>query len=151
MSVRPFRMNPGVKVFMLLLPCLLLIGGATTSRGPDDPCTLFTQGEIKTLLGVAVEAGSSAIAGCQWASADYEATAQIQIIEDTSYYEPHKDAKGYQELTGVGLYGWSGFELGSWVASSNTGRFVLLTMVTSPKSDRDTAIKFLGMLLERVK
>jgi hypothetical protein len=151
MSARPFRMSPGTKGFMLLLPCLLLIGGKTAAQEPDDPCKLFTQSEIKTLIGVAVEAGSPSIAGCQWASSDDEAMAQIQIIEDTSYYEPHKGAKDYQELTGVGLYGWSGYEMGSWVASSNTGRFVLLTMVTSPKSNRDTAVKLLSMLLDRVK
>jgi hypothetical protein len=37
------------------------------------------------------------------------------------------------------------------VASSNTGRFVLLTMVTSAKAERATAVKFLSMLAERVK
>jgi hypothetical protein len=146
-------MPPAVRAFLLLLPCLLLVGGVNPSRAPDDPCTLFTPSEIKTLLGVPVPvaAGSPSIAGCQWTTADDESYAQIQIIEDTSYYEPHKDAEGYQELTGVGLYGWSGYELGSWVASANTGRFVLLTMVTSPKSGRDAAIKFLGMLVERTK
>jgi hypothetical protein len=98
-----------------------------------------------------VEAGETSIAGCQWSSPDYETSAQIQIIEDTSYYEPHKDAKDYQELTGVGLYGWSGNEMGGWVASSNTGRFVLITMVASAKADRSTAVKLLGLLAERVK
>ena len=150
MSVR-LRMIPGVRALMLLSPCLLLIGALTPPTGPDDPCKLFTQDEIKALIGATVEAGGASIAGCQWSSADYESYAQIQIIEDTSYYEPHKGAKDYSELTGVGLYGWSGFELGSWVASSNTGRFVLITMVTSPKADRSTAVKFLSMLAERVK
>lgn len=153
MSAPRLRMNPAMRAFILLSPCLLLIGGLTRSRAPDDPCALFTQSEIKTLLGVpvAVDAGSPSIAGCQWTTADDESYAQIQIIEDTSYYEPHKGAEGYQELTGVGLNGWSGYELGSWVASANTGRFVLITMVASAKSDRDTAIKFLGMLVERMK
>ncbi len=151
MSVPRLRMKPGVRVLMLLSPCLLLIGALAPPKGPDDPCKLFTQDEIKALIGAAVQAGSASIAGCQWSSADYESSAQIQIIEDTSYYEPHKGAKDYSELTGVGLYGWSGFEMGSWVASSNTGRFVLLTMVTSAKAERATAVKFLSMLAERVK
>ncbi len=140
-----------VPPLILLLPCLLFMG--TRSRAPDDPCKLFTQGEIKTLLAVPapVNPGSSSIAGCQWATADDESYAQIQIIEDTSYYEPHEGAKDYQELTGVGLYGWSGYELGSWVASANTGRFVLIAMVTSAKSTRETAIKLLGMLAKRKK
>ena len=124
---------------MPLSLCLPLVGGMTQSRASADPCALFTQSEIKTLLGVPVEAGSPSIAGCQWATPDDESYAQIEIIQDTSYYEPHKGAKGYQELAGVGLYGWSGYEMGSWVASTNTGRFVLVTMVTSAKSDRDTA------------
>ena len=137
----------------LLLPCLLLMGSQMRASAPDDPCTLFTQGEIKTLLAVPVpvNAGSPSIAGCQWATADDESYAQIQIIEDTSYYEPHEGAKDYQKLTGVGLYGWSGYELGSWVASANTGRLVLIAMVTSAKSSRETAIKLLGMLAERKK
>ncbi len=154
MSAPRLPMPPAVRAFLLISPCLLLIGGVTPSRASDDdPCTLFTTSEIKTLLGVSVpvDAGSPSIAGCQWTAADDESYAQIQIIEDTSYYEPHKGAEGYQELTGVGLYGWSGYELGSWVASANTGRFVLLTMVTSPKSGRDAAIRLLGMLVERTK
>ncbi len=151
MPAPQLRMNPATSAFRLLSPCLLLIGALTRSEAPDDPCALFTQAEIKTLIGVPVGAGSPSIAGCQWASADSESYAQIQVLADTSYYEPHEGAKGYQELTGVGLYGWSGYELGSWIASSNTGRFVLVTMVTSAKSDRDTAIKFLGMLVERAK
>ena len=141
----------GMKALMLLSPCLLLISALPGSKAPDDPCALFTQAEIRTVLGVPVGAGSPSIAGCQWASADDESYAQIQIIADTSYYEPHEGAKDYQKLTGVGLYGWSGYELGSWIASSNTGRFVLVTMITSAKSDRDTAIKFLRMLVERAK
>ena len=85
-----------MKGFLLLAPCLLLTGGVTRSKAPDDPCKLFTQSEIKTLLGVPlpVDAGSPSIAGCQWATADDESYAQIEIIEDTSYYEPHKGAKG---------------------------------------------------------
>lgn len=151
MPVPRWRMNLGVRTLVLVSPCLLLVGALTQPKGPDDPCKLFTPDEIKSLIGAPVEAGSASIAGCQWSSADYESYAQIQIIEDTSYYEPHKTAKDYSELTGVGLYGWSGFELGSWVASSNTGRFVLITMVTSSKADRSTAVKFLSMLAERVK
>jgi hypothetical protein len=151
MPVSQSRKNVGVRAIMLLSPCLLLIAALTPPKGPDDPCKLFTQDEIKALIGATVQAGSASIAGCQWSSADYESSAQIQIIEDTSYYEPHKGAKDYSELTGVGLYGWSGFEMGSWVASSNTGRFVLLTMVTSAKAERATAVKFLSMLAERVK
>jgi hypothetical protein len=145
------RTNFGVSAILVLTPCLLLLGALTPPKGPDDPCKLFTQAEIKAVIGAAVEAGTPSIAGCQWSSADYESSAQIQIIEDTSYYEPHRGAKDYQELTGVGLYGWSAFEMDGWVASSNTGRFVLLTMVQSAKADRKTAIKFLSMLAERVK
>ena len=147
------RTHPALKSLMLLALCLLLTGGLSRSRARNDPCALFTQAEIKTLLAVAapVAAGSPSIAGCQWATADDESYAQIQIIEDTSYYEPHEGAKGYQELTGVGLYGWSGYELGSWVASANTGRFVLISMVTSAKANRGSAIKLLNMLAERVK
>jgi hypothetical protein len=144
-------MNPGAKAVLLLAPCVLLLTALTRATGPEDPCLLFTQAEIETLLGAPVKAGSASMAGCQWSAPDHEVSAQIQIIEDTSYYEPHKGAKGYEELSGVGLYGWSGFELDSWVASSNTGRFVLLTMVTGAKADRSTAVKFLSLLAERVK
>ena len=153
MSAPQVRMKPATRAGMLLSACLLLIGGLTPQTAPADPCALFTGSEIKALLGVPVpvDAGSPSIAGCQWATADDESYAQIEIIADTSYYEPHEGAKGYQALTGVGLYGWSGYELGSWVASANTGRFVLLTMVTSAKADRDTAIRLLRMLVERVK
>lgn len=142
---------PRFPAILLLSPCLLLMGALVRSPDADDPCKLFTQAEIKTLLGAAVEAGEGSIAGCQWSSADYETSAQIQIIEDTSYYEPHKGAKDYEELTGVGLYGWSAYEMDGWIASSNTGRHVLIAMVASATADRKTAIKFLGMLAERVK
>jgi hypothetical protein len=144
-------MKPGPTAFLLLAPCLLLLGGLAPAGVQGDPCALFTPSEIKAVIGVSVGQGSAAIAGCQWATGDYESSAQIQIIDDTSYYEPHKGAKDYRELTGVGLYGWSGYEMGSWIASTNTGRSVLLTMVDSPTADRETAIKFLRMLMERTK
>jgi hypothetical protein len=138
----------------MLAPLLLLLIGVslTTPSSPKDPCSLFTQTEIKTLIGVAVNKGEPAIAGCQWVgTTDDEAVAQIEIIEDTSYYEPHKGAKGYLELKGVGLRGWTGYELDAWVASSNTGTHVLVASVGGGKSDRDTAINFLKMLMARVK
>jgi hypothetical protein len=142
---------------LLLASLLLLLGGGDlAAQGgvspPDPSCSLFTQGEITKLLGVPVAAGESAIAGCQWAATtDDSSLAQIQIIEDTSYYEPHKDAEGYQELKGVGLYGWSGNDFLGWTASANTGRHVLIVAVNGGTSDRDTAIRFLRMLVERVK
>jgi hypothetical protein len=92
------------------------------------------------------------MAGCQWeATSDDSSLAQIQIIDDTSYYEPHKDAEGYRELKGVGLYGWSGKDFIGWTASANTGRHVLSAAVNGGKSDRETAIAFLRLLVARVK
>jgi hypothetical protein len=61
-----------MRALMLLPPCLLLIGALTRSPVPDDPCALFTPAEVKTLLGIAVGAGSASIGGCQWSSADDE-------------------------------------------------------------------------------
>jgi hypothetical protein len=149
--------RPPDSALLLLLPFLLLVGGGDlAAQGgaspPDKSCSLFTQGEITKLLGVPVAAGESAIAGCQWAAtSDDTSFAQIQIIEDTSYYEPHKGAKGYEELKGVGLYGWSGDDFLGWTASANTGRHVLIAAVNGGNSNRETAIRFLRILVERVK
>ncbi|HEY7481187.1 MAG TPA: hypothetical protein VH680_11785 [Gemmatimonadales bacterium] len=148
--------RPPCVAVMLLASFLLLLGSgdlaAQAATPPDKSCSLFTPGEITKLLGVPVAAGESAIAGCQWAATtDDSSLAQIQIIEDTSYYEPHKDAEGYQELKGVGLYGWSGNDFLGWTASANTGRHVLIVAVNGGTSDRDTAIRFLRMLVQRVK
>lgn len=149
--------RPPCVALMLLAPLLLLFGGgdlAAQGRAspPDKSCSLFTQSEITKLLGVPVAPGESAIAGCQWAAkTDDSSLAQIQIIDDTSYYEPHEGAEGYQELKGVGLYGWSADDFLGWTASANTGRHVLIAAVNGGNSDRDTAIRFLRMLVERVK
>ena len=148
--------RPQRVALMLLAPFLLLSGGDLAAQGgassPDKSCSLFTPSEITKLLGVPVAAGTSAIAGCQWAATtDDTSLAQIQIIADTSYYEPHKGAEGYQELKGVGLYGWSANDFLGWTASANTGRHVLIAAVNGGKSDRDTAIRFLRLLVERVE
>ena len=138
MSAPRRRRNSAMRALMPLSLCLPLIGGMRQSRAPADPGALFTPSEIKTLLGVPVEAGSPSIAGCQWG---HRGRRVLCSDRDHSRHELLRAARGCQGIPGahgVGLYGWSGFEMGSWVASTNTGRFVLVTMVTSAKPDRGT-------------
>lgn len=72
---------------------------------PSAMCRLFTAAEIEDLLGTPVDNGSGAGpdgTACQWAGTDdVDAYAQVQVIDDTEYWENPSLGKGYEEVPGI--------------------------------------------------
>ena len=125
------------------------------AAGPTkDLCSLFTTKEIQELLGAPVGAGK--VAGplgtaCQWdGSSDTDATyAQIQVIEDTSYWSKPSLAEGYKALSGIGKEAFVVPEMGGWSAQALTDTAVNAVAVNGGTATSDTAVKLLRLLLER--
>ncbi|HEY3025661.1 MAG TPA: hypothetical protein VGJ55_05890 [Pyrinomonadaceae bacterium] len=128
----------------------------TTATSPSRLCSLFTSVEIKELLGAPV--GEGHVAGpldsaCQWdgsSSGDDPVYAQIQLINDTHYWEKHTGAKGYEALRGIGKEAFVASSLGGWEAGTVTDKAVVFVSVSGGSASRDTAVKFLRTSLERL-
>ena len=79
-------------------------GTGTTTTPPSRLCSLFTTAEIKDVLGAPVTDGKVAgplDSACQWdgiSGSDDAIYAQIQLINDTRYWEKHTGAQGYEVL-----------------------------------------------------
>ena len=129
---------------------------STTAASPSRLCSLFTTAEIKDLLGTAV--GDGKVAGpldsaCQWdgnSAGDEGVYAQIQLINDTHYWEKHSGAKGYEELKGIGKEAFVASSLGGWEAAAVTDKAVVFASVNGGSAGRDTAVRFLRSSLERL-
>ena len=127
-----------------------------TATSPSRLCSLFTSAEIKEILGVPVGAGY--VAGplgsaCQWdgnSAGDEGVYAQIQLINDTHYWEKHTGAKGYEVLRGIGKEAFVASSLGGWEAGTVTDKAVVFASVSGGSASRDTAVKFLRSSLERL-
>jgi hypothetical protein len=128
----------------------------TTATSPSRLCSLFTTAEIKELLGTPV--GEGKVAGplgsaCQWdgnSAGDDGVYAQIQLINDTHYWEKHTGAKGYEALRGIGKEAFVASALGGWEAGTVTDRAVVFASVSGGSASRDTAVRFLRSTLERL-
>jgi len=129
----------------------------STSAAPSsDLCSLFTTEEIKELLGAPVGAGK--VAGpmdtaCHWSgSTDAAAVyAQIQVINDTSYWSKPTLAKGYEALSGISKEAFVVPELGGWSAGAVTDTAVVSVAVNGGTADRDAAVKLLRLFIERLR
>ncbi len=129
---------------------------STTGTSPSRLCSLFTATEIKELLGAPV--GEGHVAGpldsaCQWdgsGSDDPPIYAQIQLINDTHYWEKHTGAKGYEVLRGIGKEAFVATSLGGWEAGAVTDKAVVFASVSGGSAGRDTAVRFLRDSLARL-
>ncbi len=129
----------------------------STSAAPSSGlCSLFTTEEIKELLGAPVGAGK--VAGpmdtaCHWSgSTDAAAVyAQIQVINDTSYWSKPTLAKGYEALSGISKEAFVVPELGGWSAGAVTDTAVVSVAVNGGTADRDAAVKLLRLFIERLR
>jgi hypothetical protein len=124
----------------------------TTSR----LCSLFTAAEIKDFLGAPVGDGKAAgpmDSACQWdgdSSDDQAVYAQVQLINDTQYWEKHSGAKGYEVLHGIGKEAFVASSLGGWEAGTVNDKAVVFVTVSGGSASRDIAVKFLRASLERL-
>lgn len=127
-----------------------------TDAAPSRLCSLFTTAEIKEILGAPV--GDGHVAGplgsaCQWdgnSAGDDGVYAQIQLINDTHYWEKHTGAQGYEVLHGIGKEAFVASSLGGWEAGTVTERAVVFASVSGGSASRDTAVRFLRSSLERL-
>jgi hypothetical protein len=132
------------------------VSPGTTASAPDRLCSLFTTAEIKELLGAPV--GDGKVAGpldsaCQWdgnSAGDEGVYAQIQLINDTHYWEKHSGAKGYEVLPGIGKEAFVASSLGGWEAGTVTDKAVVFVSLNGGSASRDTAVKFLRSSLEKL-
>jgi hypothetical protein len=128
----------------------------TTAAAPSSLCSLFTPTEITEILGAPV--GEGKVAGpldsaCQWdgnSAGDDGVYAQIQLINDTRYWEKHTGAKGYEVLSGIGKEAFVASSLGGWEAGTVNDRAVVFVSLSGGSASRDTAVKFLRSTLERL-
>ena len=131
------------------------VSPGTTANAPSRLCSLFTQAEIKEILGAPV--GDAKVAGpldsaCQWDgnSGEDGVYAQIQMINGTRYWEKHTGAKGYEVLPGIGKEAFVATSLGGWEAGTVTDKAVVFVSLNGGSASRDTAVKFLRSTLERL-
>lgn len=132
------------------------VSPGTTATAPSRLCSLFTTAEIKEILGAPV--GDGKVAGpmdsaCQWegnSAGDEGVYAQIQLINDTHYWEKHTGAKGYEVLPGIGKEAFVATSLGGWEAGTVTDKAVVFVSLNGGSASRDTAVKFLRSTLERL-
>jgi hypothetical protein len=133
-------------------------GGGDDSRALPKPttgqtgvCSLYTAMEIEQWLGVPVNEGHTSGPGgtaCQWeaTSAD-DAFVQIQVIEDTSYWEKPDRAPGYRVLENVGQEGYASQEGTGWKAGALTDSAVVVVELQGGKANEASAI---GLLRDTV-
>jgi len=131
-------------------------GAGTTTTSPSRLCSLFTTAEIKDVLDAPVTDGKVAgplDSACQWdgiSEGDDAIYAQIQLINDTRYWEKHSGAKDYEVLHGIGKEAFVATSLGGWEAATVTDKAVLFVSLSGGSASRDTAVKFLRSTLERL-
>jgi hypothetical protein len=131
-------------------------GTGTTTTPPSRLCSLFTTAEIKDVLGAPVTDGKVAgplDSACQWdgiSAGDDAIYAQIQLINDTRYWEKHSGAKGYEVLHGIGKEAFVATSLGGWEAATVTDKAVLFVSLSGGSASHDTVVKFLRSTLERL-
>jgi hypothetical protein len=134
------------------------VNTTTTNATPANKlCSLFTAAEIEEVLGAPV--GEGHVAGpmgsaCQWDGSnagDEAVNAQIQLIDDTRYWEKHTGAKGYELLHGIGKEAFVASSMfGGWEAGTLTDKAVVFVSLSGGSASRDTAVKFLRTSLERL-
>jgi hypothetical protein len=130
------------------------VNPGATSTPPGRLCSLFTSAEIKDLLGVAVDEGKVAgplDSACQWDGTGVDgAFAQIQLINDTRYWEKHSGAEGYEVLKGIGKEAFVATSLGGWEAATVNDKAVVFVSLNGGATSRDLAVKFLRISLDRL-
>lgn len=129
----------------------------TKTTATNRLCTLFTAAEIKEFLGAQVGEGHEAgpmNSACQWDGSDAgdeAANAQIQLINDTRYWEKHTAAKGYEVLHGIGTEAFVATSMfGGWEAGALTNKAVVYASLSGGSASHDTAVRFLRTSLERL-
>ncbi|MFL6230287.1 MAG: hypothetical protein ACJ741_16055 [Pyrinomonadaceae bacterium] len=128
----------------------------STAGATNRLCSLYTAAEIKEILGAPVGGGETAGpmgTACQWngsSAGDDGVYAQIQLINDTRYWEKHTGAKGYEVLRGIGKEAFVATSLGGWEAGTVTDKAVLFVSLNGGSASRDSAVKFLQTTLERL-
>jgi hypothetical protein len=128
-----------------------------TTAATSRLCSLFTAAEIQELLGAPVgegQVGGPQDSACQWDGSDggdQSINAQIQLINDTRYWEKHTGAKGYEVLHGIGKEAFVAMSMfGGWEAGALTDKGVVYASLSGGSASRDNAIKFLRTSLERL-
>ena len=132
------------------------VSPGATANAPSRLCSLFTNAEIKQILGAPV--GDGKVAGpmdsaCQWegnSAGDEGVYAQIQLINGTRYWEKHSGAKGYEVLPGIGKEAFVATSLGGWEAGTVNDKAVVFVSLNGGSASRDNAVKFLRSTLQKL-
>jgi hypothetical protein len=117
-------------------------------------CGLFTREEVGSLLALPVEPGE--VAGpqgtaCQWdARSDDASYAQVQVVSGADYWSRPTGAAGYEAVEGIGSEAYVHPELGGWTAGALTDTAVAAVSVVGGAASRETAVRLLRMLVERM-
>jgi hypothetical protein len=126
--------------------------GATASAG--GLCGLFSRQEIAALLALPVDEGTAAGPGgtaCQWdATRDDAAYVQVQVVPGQDYWSNPTRADGYESLDGIGSEAYVHPELGGWTAGALTDTAVAAVSLAGGAASRETAVRLLGQLVERM-
>jgi hypothetical protein len=134
-----------------LVSVVILVLAAT---GCGGLCATYTALEIEQWLGSAVGEGYTAGPGgtaCQWdASSDPSGYVQIQVIEDTSYWENPELAEGYETVAGVGQEAFVAPDLKGWKAGALTPKEVVFISMSGGSSEADTAVSLLRDAVDRL-
>jgi hypothetical protein len=122
---------------------------------PRGLCSLFAAAEIGRMLGRAMS--EAQVSGpldtvCQWESpTDEEAYAQVQVIDDTQYWETRSGVRGYETHPDVAHEAFTAPELGGWVAGALTDSRVVFISVNGGNSSRELALEMLRTALRRLE
>lgn len=128
---------------------------ATTAQS-SRLCALFTTAEIIDMLGAPV--GDGKVAGpqdtaCHWSGSTDAAAiyAQVQVVNDTSYWSTPDLGEGYKELTGIATEAYVIPELGGWAAGALTDNAIFTVAMNGGKASSDSTVNLLRLLMERAK
>ena len=129
-------------------------GGAAAAGAGDGLCGTYTALEIEQRIGIPVEDGSAAGPGgtaCQWdAASEADAWVQIQVIDDTEYWEKPDLAPGYEAVPGIGSEAFVVPEMGGWKAGALTETSVAYVSMAGGSSTETTSVELLRDLLDRI-
>lgn len=128
-----------------------LAGDDKGAASDNAVCKLFKARELEAYVGEPLAAPENAAmgSGCQWPSTDEEGDVTIQIF-GTDYYEPHKLAETYREVSGIGSAAFTERAMGGWLASAKTEDKAIVVMIAGEKASVENAEALLRETVKRV-
>lgn len=125
--------------------------GDDKGAAADNPvCALFKPKELEAYVGEPLGKPENAAmgTGCQWPAKDGTGDATIQVVP-RAYFEPHKLADTYKEISDLGEAAFSEQAYDGWLASALVGDEAISVMAAGAKATRESTEALLRETIRR--